>query len=474
MSKKSVISFIFGLVVILIQSGCVSRGDIRGFRQYDLIAGKTTPNFEHTEVDRNQPVLTEEAGLSDYLAYAALNNAGLEAAFNRWKAALERIPQVISLPDPRFSYRYFIHEVETRVGAQRQAFEIAQMFPWFGELELRGDEAMQAANVQRQRYEAAKLKLFFQVKDAYYEYYYLAKAIAVSQENVNLVKHLENVARTRYKTAGGSHRDIIRAQVELGKIEDQLRTLQELRGPIMGRLNAALNRPVMTAIAWPEEFEIEDISITDQELQTWLAENNPELKALDFEITRQKYITELAKKEYFPDLSLGVNYIDTAGSTGGRDPSDDGKDAIGAMVSVNIPIWRGKYAAGVRQAKAGYQSSIHDKIEKTNTLGAQLKLEAFRFRDAERKIDLYRNALLAKAEQSLKVTETDFLAGRGAFLDLIDAQRVLLEFQLAYERAKANYEQSLAKLEMLVGREIPRSGNENRASNVKDNDGDNI
>ncbi len=70
------------------------------------------------------PELSEASGLSDYLAYAALNNPGLEAAFNRWKAALEEVPQVKSLPDPRFNYKYFIQEVETRVGPQRQSLGI--------------------------------------------------------------------------------------------------------------------------------------------------------------------------------------------------------------------------------------------------------------------------------------------------------------------------------------------------------------
>ena len=53
--------------------------------------------------------------------------------------------QVKALPDPRFTYRYYIEEVETRVGAQRQAFELAQRFPWFGKLKLRGDAAFEAS-----------------------------------------------------------------------------------------------------------------------------------------------------------------------------------------------------------------------------------------------------------------------------------------------------------------------------------------
>jgi outer membrane protein TolC len=95
-----------------------------------------------------------------------------------------------------------------------------------------------------------------------------------------------------------------------------------------------------------------------------------------------------------------------------------------------------------------------------------LKLASYRFRDAKRKIDLYGDALLPKARESLKVTESDFRTATGNFTDLIDAQRILLEFALAYERALADCAQNLARLEMLVGREIPQAGNENEPADV--------
>jgi outer membrane protein TolC len=411
------------------------------------------------------PELTEPAKLSDYLAYAALNNPGLAAAFDRWKAALERIPQVKTLPDPRFNYKYFIEEVETRVGPQQGSFGISQLFPWFGKLELRGDIAAQAASAARERYEAIKLKLFLEVKDAYYEYYYLAKRIAITKENVNLIKHLESVARSRYKAAAGTHPDVIRAQVEMGKLEDRYRTLLDLRHPIVARLNAALNRPVGMEIPWPKEIQFDEVEVADEELLTRLVSTNPELKALDFEIAQNRKSIELAKKDYYPDFTLGLSLIDTDDSLAGN-PSDNGKDPVIASVSVNLPLWQGKYAAGVRESRRKHTAAIREHTEKTNSLSSQLKMALYRFRDAERKIDLYRDALLPKAKESLKVTESGFRAASGSFTDLIDAQRILLEFALSYERALANRSQSLAKLEMLVGQEIPLKGNETGKSNV--------
>lgn len=424
------------------------------------------PAVEAHRPDRG-PDLTEESHLSDYLAYAALNNPSLEAAFNRWRAAVERVPQVTSLPDPRFTYRYFIEEVETRVGAQRQSFELAQMFPWYRKLQLRGDAAAEAANAARQRFEARKLALFYQVQSVYYEYYYLGRAIAIVTENRDLLVHFERIARTRYTVAEGSHPEVIRVQVEIGKIEDHLRSLQDLRAPTVARLNAALNRPPTAPLPWPEAVEPQELTFTDEQMAAWMAELNPELRALAFEIARSGHQVALARQDYVPDVTLGVGYIDTSPSTGGRHPSDDGEDPVIAMVSVNLPVWQERLAAGVREARHSYLQSVDTRTDRLNTLNAELQLALFRFRDAERQIDLYRDTLLPKAEQAVSAMMASFRAGGGSFLDLIDTQRILLEFELAYERALANRMQGLAELEMLVGREIPLAGNQQAGPSVE-------
>jgi cobalt-zinc-cadmium efflux system outer membrane protein len=67
--------------------------------------------------------------LPDYLRLASLNNAQLRARFEEWKAALEQVPQAKALDDPKFTYSYFIEEVETRIGPQRQKFGVMQYSP---------------------------------------------------------------------------------------------------------------------------------------------------------------------------------------------------------------------------------------------------------------------------------------------------------------------------------------------------------
>jgi outer membrane protein TolC len=413
---------------------------------------------EHAASVRGVPVMTaeaplhlgENAELSDYLAYAALNNPGLEAAFNRWKAELERIPQVTALPDPRCTYRYYVEEVET----QRQSVEVGQTFPWFGKLKLHGDVAFEEAETARERYEAAKLKLFRQVKDAYYEYYYLARAADVVRENRDLAKHFEEVARARYRTGGAQLADVVRAQVELGKLENELESLEKKRQPAAAQLNAGLNRPLAEARPWPKMIEEETIVSTDEEVLRLLAQRNPELKAIEHEITRQQNAAALARKDGYPDVTLELNY--EMGSAAMADISGTGRDPIIVGISVNVPIWVGKYRAAEREARRRQWAAIKEKADQTNMLGYRAKLALYEFRDAERKISLYRDTLLPLARESVKTTETAFAAGKASFLDLVDAQRVMLEFELSQERALTDHAQRLAELDMLVGQELPR------------------
>lgn len=391
--------------------------------------------------------------LEDYLRYALLNNANLKARFEQWRAALEQVPQAKALPDPKFTYGYYIREVETRVGPQKHRFGITQLFPWFGKIEARTDAAVSAAKAARQRYEAAKLRLFFEVKDTFYEYVYLARAVEIAKENLELIKHFEEVARAKYRAAAAGHPDVIRAQVELAKLDDHLKTLEELRKPIVARLNAVLNRQSFEMLPWPRREEFQKVEVNRNQLIESLRAQNPELSALGFEIEAARHRIELAKKKFWPDIGVGVDWIKTDGAVMSG-VGDSGKDPVILMFTMNLPIWRDSYEAAELQAKAEMRKTSHQKTETENTIIARAVQVLYDFEDSDRKIKLYGDILVPKAEELLGASETAYQGGTIDFLSLIDAQRTLLEYQLWYERAVTNNQQKLAELEMLAGTEL--------------------
>ena len=388
--------------------------------------------------------------LEDYLEFAALNNAGLESAFERWKAAVEQVPQSKSLPDPKFTYGYFIKEVETRTGPQRQRLSLMQMFPWFGVIETRTDAAAAEANAAYKRYEAAKLELFYKVKDSFYEYAFLAQALDIAKQNLELLKHFEEVARTRYTAAAGSHPDIIRIQIELAMLEDKLKSLEQLRMPIVTGLNSILNRKTNLPLPWPEKAKFNLVKVDRSAVTAKMIVDNPQLQALDFEVAAAKARLELAKKKFYPDINIGVDWIQTDGAlTAGV--RDSGKDPVIAMLSLNLPIWTDSYKAAQLQAKAQMRSHSAKKVQNKNDLVAQLEKTLFEYEDSARKVELYKGILIPKAKEMLEASEVAYKAGTVDFLSLIDAQRTLLEFELSLERAVTINLQKLAQLEMLIG-----------------------
>ena len=365
--------------------------------------------------------MTNIPRLDGLLAYAVAHSPRLEAAFNRWKARLERIPQARALPDPRVSYQYFIENVETRVGPQRHRVGVSQTFPWFGKLDQQSGVAVEAARAAGSRYEAEKLSLLNDIQRGYYEYAYLTRAIQVVRENRDLLKYLEDVTRTRFKAAAAGHPDVIRVQVELGQLDDRLRSLEESRGPLVAGLNAMLNRRSDALLPRPEPLVEVSLGVDDDRLIEWLDRHNPGLAARRHELAGKREAVRLARKQSFPDVTVGVDYIEV-GSAVSPGVAGSGDDALMAGVSVNVPIWRERYDAGVREALAGFGASVKTLTDLRNRLEVELRMAVYRFRDARRKIDLHRDTLVPKAREALKTTEAAFRAGASSFLDLIDSQ----------------------------------------------------
>jgi outer membrane protein TolC len=407
---------------------------------------------QEQQLQESEPTtLGADAGLTDYTRYAQWHNPGLKRAFMRWKSALERVAPARALADPRLTYGYFVRHVETRVGPQEMRFGAAQTFPWKGTLDLKGRIALQGAEVERQRYEMARRDLVFRVVAAYYDYYYLERAFFVTEGNLWLLAYLEEVARARYRGGIGAHEAVLKAQVELGRLEDRLRGLREMRRPATARLNAALGRSILAAVTVPDSLPLAAFPFAQEELVARLQTTNPRLQLSLAQSEAAALEAELAGKRRYPDLTLAVDYIRTGEARLGASPVDNGKDPLVAMASINLPIQRESYRAQERAAAANHRAALYSHQDEVARLTAELELVLYKRRDAEGRAALYRDSLLPKAEQALNVAQQAFAAGRSDFLSVIDAHRALLEFQLAYERARTDQALYLAEIEKLAG-----------------------
>jgi len=420
---------------------------------------KATQTRRQTEPEMSLP---EDATFDDYVHYAMRHNPDLEAAFYRWRAALERVPQVRTLPDPQTSFAIVIDEVDGSSEYMGERYSISQMFPWFGKLKLRGDAALEEAYSEARKFEAIRLQVINQVGRAYFEYAYLYQAIEIARENLELLIRLESVSRALYRAGTVNLPDVNRAQVEIGRVEDQVRSLEDVLGVAIAEVNSALGRPAHAYLPpVPTRSSTQTLTnLADYSDEQWMAlakESNPELAAIRHDAAQQRHGIELASKDYFPDITLGVEYARDAGARIAM-MDGGGSDMVSLIVSINLPIWRDKYDAGAREMMARYIEANRQIRSRENNLESELKRALFDYRDSRRKLELYGGTLLPKANQSLAITEAAYRAGDTGFTDLVDAQRVLLEFALAHQRAAADCALAFIRVRTLVGHDMGLDG----------------
>lgn len=400
------------------------------------------------------PELGATSTADDFIQYALLNNPAVEAAYQRWRAKAERIAQVGVLPDPRVNFGYFAEEVETRVGPQEARVGLQQNFPWPGLLGGREDAAAHASRASWRRLEATRLAVAEHVVVALYDLAYLDRTIAITQENFELLQSFEDVIRSRYRVGTGSHPELIRVQVSLGQLEDRLAQLLAMRPSYVADINAALNRASLTPIPRVPELSGQVAALEPDELASTARESNPVLLALDEEVEEQRFLEDVARKDGYPDLTVGIDYIFT-GEAQNRATSGSGDDPILLNFGINVPISRGKYNAAIRESMARRLAISSQRHNETNRIASALHRAWFDHTDADRRVQLYQKSLIPKAEESLQAFLAGFRTGDTNFLDLLDTERTLLEFAISAERARADRGKALARINTLVGRVVP-------------------
>lgn len=386
---------------------------------------------------------------ADFLRIAQENNPGVQAAYNHWQAELSKADAVKALPDPKLTYSYFIESVETRTGPQEHKAGISQQFPWFGTLDAKQSAQLARADSAYEHYRAALLRLAFDVRRAYAESWLLRRETDLTQQNIKLLENIERVAESRVRS-GASATEVIKTQLELAQLRQRLRTLDEQRIPVSAALNAALNRDAQTPV--PEIRELELHPFAAEQITVDILAGNPDLMALLHAQSGAEADIRAARKNGFPDFTLGVEWI----GIGDTSPAvrDSGKDAWMAGVGISLPLWRGKYQAEVNRATYLRNGFDFARRQTANALRTELEAALADYREAEQKIALYRETILPQAGQLMELSETDYRSGKTSFLDLIDTQRSILRYQLELARTEADSQIHLARIEMIIGKEL--------------------
>ncbi len=403
-----------------------------------------------------------DAQLAAYIEEAVEKNPAVEASFARYRAALQKIPQVTALPDPMLNVTPFVRSPETRVGPQNFGVSLSQKFPWFGKLSDKGKVALKEADYQARLHEAAKADVVRQVKLAYYDLAYVDEAIAITREEIELLGQFERLATARYSQGVGLQQGVVKLQAEISRLRNRMEQLRVRRVDAEVALNTVMDRPPDRRLPRAMAAERPKVALDNELLTGKAREASPEMRAAFEQIEKQEKRIHAAKREYWPDFTLGAGYVNVTGRNDPQGqqipPLDSGKDVWSVSIGVNLPIGRRQRDAGVLEATEMMIASKQDYRRQRNSIEAAIRSLAFRLQTIEDQTRLFEGTLLPQAEQALRASEAAYSTGAVSVLDLLDSERMLLDVKLGLAGFQTDYMKTLAELERAIGGPVPEVG----------------
>ena len=393
--------------------------------------------------------VTQET-LDTYLNFAAENNPGLKSKFNDYMAAMEKVPQVGTLPDPQFAFGYFINPVETRLGPQKATFGLKQAFPWFGLLSAKEDIVTEMAKTKYEIFENSKSNLYFEVKTAYYNYYFMEKAIQITKENIEILRIFKNLSLVKIENGNASIVDELRVELELNDLENQLALFVDSKKVFLTKFNNLLNRDSYEAIEAPQELWQDEMPYENIILLDSIYSNNHEIKSIDHKLNAFMNQEVAAKKEGMPKFNIGINYVVVGENPNSSDPNN-GKDALlFPSIGVTIPIYRKKYKGMIKEAQYLRNSEIAKKEDKRKTLNTVFENTYKDFSDSKRRIYLNKKQSDI-AKKVLDVLITSYSTNSKDFEEVLRIERQLLRYKLAQQKAIIDKNAAVAFVNYLLG-----------------------
>lgn len=390
-----------------------------------------------------QPV-SDAAGprtLEEYLALARAANPTVRVATSRARAATERVGVARGQPDPLIMYGYYVAP-DAMQG--RQEFELRQEIPFPGKRGLRGEVASRQAGMAASMAGVTAVDIDFEVKMAFYRYVGLTETARVLEAETALLGRMRDVAQIRYASGTAEQQEVLKTELSLSQIADETTLNRREIEATRARLNELVGRGANAPLpgpSWvlPDVSAIDRVALADSAL-AW----RPEIAGAREEIAMAEASRRLAKREYLPDLMLGVDYEFGGGGQGWWE----------LVAGVNLPIWIGKRRAMVREAEAMRESAEFRLEEETLRTTSEVEAAAVRARAARERLERFQDSILPLAEQSFASSEAGYRAGRVEFLDYLDSERMLLEMRKDYAMVIADLGMQMAALERAVGSDL--------------------
>jgi len=282
-----------------------------------------------------------------------------------------------------------------------------------------------------------------------------ADEMRVQERQSTLLKEALAVALAQYTTGKAPQADVLRAQMALTRLNEQLIELEEERDNARAQLNALMGKQPDKAIEIAGSYAAPAALPSIEELEQAAIDHRPELAALRTQIAKSRDEGKLTRLAMKPDFTVGLGYM--LMPTGSM-----ARNAYMAELSMNLPwLNRERHDGEAKQADAATDVSQAELDARASTVFLEIRQAQIEVLAAERRVKLYRDTLLPQAEASFKASTAAYQNNRAEFMSLIDAQNLLLDIQSAYYKASAATDAGMAKLERAIGEPIQATTNRN-------------
>jgi outer membrane protein TolC len=395
--------------------------------------------------------------LEDAVALAVEGNPGLAEMQARAEAMRAIPPQAGALPDPMLTLGALNLPTDTFDLDQEPMTQlqigIEQSLPFPGKLGLKERAAEIDADAAASNVDEARLRLIQNVKQTWWQIYYIDRALDIVSRNQDLLRQFVQIAQTKYKVGEGLQQDVLLAQVELSKLFDSEIRLQGLRQQQVPRLNALLDRAANMPVQLPERVS-EDLAglLPESQLFRRAETVRPLLEQRRLEVEAARTRRDFAKRDLYPDFKLGAAYGFRDGeNTDGSSRADFASIRLG----VSLPLYAGrKQDKAIDQRTSELvqkQDALHDEWNKVQAEISSALADYYR---ASEQVQLFRTGIIPQARQSVASMLSGYQVSKVDFLNLMNAQITLYNFETQYWNALSEANQALARLDAAVGEEV--------------------
>jgi outer membrane protein TolC len=403
----------------------------------------------HTDNAKGEPEPSPVLELRDVLREALERNPAIQSALHAVEGQRHKVPQAKSLPDPEASVGWMGNltpfSVQEGDPSSYRGAGVMQSLPYPGKLKLRGEVAGQDVQMAQWDYEAVRRRITADVKAAYYEYFFYAKALEITRNNKDLLQKLSSISEARYRVGKAMQQDVLKSQVEISLLLQKIAVLEQQRATAQARLNTLMSRPPESPL--PPAAMVEPAALNESldALYAAAKAQDPGLQREVVAVRRSQLSTDLARKDYLPDFSIAYMF----------EQRPLMPDMNGMTFTINVPVfYKTKQREQVKQAQEEVLSAERSRDNRANELQFELKQQYLAAKAAKQLLDLYTKAVVPQASLALESSMSAYEVGNVDFLTMLANFTTVLDYEVDYYRELADYQTALARMEPLVGTEL--------------------